>query len=151
MWLRACTGRLVRAGACPTYVRTSVEAELAAIHAGVWLAATRFGDEVCGVSVRSDCQGALALAEPDAPLARRKSTRRLQELIRETVEAHGVELDLRWVRGHQRAAAGTSAWLNNRCDKLAKAHSSLTSKPKKKRKSKSRRRKDGPQPLPSPA
>jgi ribonuclease HI len=120
VWLRSDAGRLVRHGACPAYVHDATVAELSAIFAGVYLALRTWGERVRGVSVRSDSQNALALADANSPLARREHVRRLQLKLRLLLEEARVELDCKWVRGHQPAGAGTSAYLNRRCDKLAR-------------------------------
>jgi ribonuclease HI len=116
-WLRGPDSRLVRRGQCPRWIRDSVGAELAAIFAGVYLAVTRFG--ATGVFVRSDCQGALDLAKPDAQRARRPEHAKLQGRLRELSRARTIALDLRWTPGHR---TGTSAaFLNGACDRLARA------------------------------
>jgi ribonuclease HI len=95
-------------------------AELSAIFAGVYLALRTWGERVRGVSVRSDSQNALALADANSPLARREHVRRLQLKLRLLLEKASVELDCKWVKGHRPVRAGTSAYLNGRCDKLAR-------------------------------
>ncbi|WP_437630575.1 hypothetical protein [Sorangium sp. So ce854] len=54
-------GRVVRRGACPGYVTSSLEAELAAVFAGVFVACRTWGARVGGVVVRTDCQAAIHL------------------------------------------------------------------------------------------
>lgn len=120
VWLRCDEGRLVRSGPCPRYVRDSNAAELAAIFAGVHLTMARWGERVRGISVRSDSRVAIELAASGAPPSRDRGCRRLQTKLRELVEQRGIDLDARWVRGHQPLANGTVAFLNGRCDALAK-------------------------------
>lgn len=120
VWLRCALGRLVRRGPCPPYVRDSTAAELAAIFAAVHLAATRWPGRVRGVLVRGDCQGALALADPQAALTRNAGLRTLQQKLRATTAQHAITLECRWVRGHQAPSGGTSAFLNDACDRLAR-------------------------------
>jgi ribonuclease HI len=118
VWLRSDRGRIVKSGPCPSYVTDSTCAELAAIFAGVFLA-LRAWPGTRGVLVRSDCQSALALADPAAKLARKHANRTLQQKLRELVAESSIELSFRWVKGHQPATAGTAAWLNRSCDKRA--------------------------------
>lgn len=120
VWLRSLEGRVVRRGPCPRYVKDSVSAELAALFAGVHLAVSRWGSRVRGVSLRSDCMGALDYADPAAPLARNKAVRRLQQKLRELTAAHGLEVERRWVKGHQPRDRSTAAYLNGACDRLAR-------------------------------
>ncbi len=119
VWLRAEDGRMIRHGPCPPYVHDSTGAELAAIYAGVVLATRRWGRSLEGVWVRSDSRGALDLARPGSKTARVESHRRLQAKLHSLIEARGVAIDCRWVRGHQALAAGTQAYLNRMCDRLA--------------------------------
>lgn len=120
VWLRCERGRIVRNGTCPPYVKDANAAELAALFAGMYVATSTWSPALRGISLRSDSQAAIALADPSVKLARRDSYRRLQTKIRELVLAHSLELDLRWVRGHQPIANGTIAYLNRECDRLAK-------------------------------
>lgn len=119
VWLRSAEGRHVQSGPCPHYVRTSHQAELSALYAGVYLA-LRLWPSARGVLLCSDCQGALLSARQDSRLSRDPATRRLQEKLRALLERSGVAIELRWVRGHQRANQGTAAWLNRACDRLAR-------------------------------
>jgi hypothetical protein len=118
VWLRCGAGRAVRQGTCPSYVRDSNAAELAAIYAGVYLAC-RIWPSTTAVLVCSDCRSALAAADPSASLASDPAMRRLQQRLRELANAERLDLRFKWVRGHQRASASTSAWLNNQVDRLA--------------------------------
>jgi ribonuclease HI len=119
-WLRCERGRVVRSGRCPDYVSEATGAELAAIFAGVHLSLATWGAHVRGISVRSDSKAAIQMASPNARLARREDYLRLQIKLRELIAAHDLELDGRWVRGHQPLEHGTLAYLNDQCDKLAK-------------------------------
>ena len=122
MWLRSVKGRVVRQGPCPPYVKRSVEAELAAIFAGLTIARRTWGDAVRGVVIRTDCQEAINLlstSEMNAKARRRwPGTLVLCTKIRELAAAHGIELELRWVKGHQ-STNTIQAYLNNACDKRA--------------------------------
>lgn len=118
VWVRSDRGRIVRSGDCPTYARDSVVAELSAIYAGIYLILREWGRAVRGIRIRSDCQGALALAA--APSERNVAARRLHQKIHAIAKAHGVELDLAWVKGHQPRKSGVRAWLNAECDRLAR-------------------------------
>jgi ribonuclease HI len=122
VWIRSAGGRVVRRGACPAYVRDSFAAELAAIFAGLFLAATTWKGNVTGVLVCSDCLGALDLITRPGANARNPGARRLCGLISRLLSSNGIELSCRWVRGHQRANSSTAAFLNNRCDRLARQH-----------------------------
>ncbi len=119
VWLRSNLGRLKRHGRCPDYVRNSIQAELAAIFAGVHLSLARWGAAVEGILIRSDSQGALVWLEPDRPPARDKALRKLQSKIHEAAGTHGVTLSGRWVKGHQKTGS-LEAFLNNQCDKMAR-------------------------------
>jgi ribonuclease HI len=119
VWLRSERGRIVRSGACPRYVCDSTLAEFAAIYAGVYLALAEWAPSVRGIFVRSDCQGALLLASPTGATARTRRGRKLQRRLFRLIEEHAVELSCRWVRGHQPRTAGTAAWLNDQCDRMA--------------------------------
>lgn len=118
VWLRSGAGRAVRRGICPAYVRDSNAAELSAIYAGVYLACSIW-PSTTGVLVCSDCQSALAAAQPSASLSLDPAVRRLQQRLRELANTERLELRFKWVKGHQRASASTSAWLNNQVDRLA--------------------------------
>jgi ribonuclease HI len=119
VWVRSERGRFVRRGKCPPYVKTSGEAELAAIYAGVCLALRAWKGEVRGFFVRSDSQEALFHAVPAAPLSRAPAVRRLQQKLRELLGPR-IEVHAKWVKGHQKPSNGTAAYLNAACDKLAK-------------------------------
>jgi ribonuclease HI len=119
VWIRSERGRIVRRGKCPPYVRSSGAAELSAIYAGVHIALRAWGAEVQGVFVRSDSQEALLRATPSTPLARDVATRRLQQKLRSLL-GPSIELQTRWVKGHQGASRGTAAYLNTAVDRLAR-------------------------------
>lgn len=118
VWLRSDAGRAVHRGVCPPYVRDSNAAELSAIYASVYIAC-RIWPSTTGVLICSDSQGALAMAEPCAPLSWAPAIRRLQQRLRELVDTEGLELRFKWIKGHQRADTSTAAWLNNQVDRLA--------------------------------
>lgn len=115
-WLRCDAGRLVRRGRGPAYVTDSVSAELAAIDAAAYLAVTTW--TVRGILVLNDCQAALELAARVRP--GRGASGRLQARLREVLGSKGVVLKTRWVPGHRPRSAGTSAFLNDWCDREAK-------------------------------
>jgi ribonuclease HI len=141
VWLRCDRGRLVRSGLCPPYVREANAAELAAIFAGLHLAVTTWGSRVDGVSLRSDSKVALGHADPESKLSRNSALRRLQERVRSLLREHDLELDCRWVRGHQRVEAGTHAFLNDRCDRLAKRARKAVQRRRRRERGEARRRK----------
>ena len=118
VWLRSDEGRAVRRGVCPSYVRDSNAAELAAIYASVYIAC-RIWTSTTGVLICSDCQSALAAAEPSASLSAMPAMRRLQQRLRELASTKHLALRFKWVKGHQPMNASTSAWLNNQVDRLA--------------------------------
>jgi ribonuclease HI len=120
VWLRSGTGRAVRRGICPSYVRDSNAAELSAIYASVYLARAIW-PSTTGVLVCSDCQSALAAAAPSASLSSDPAVRRLQQRLRELAHTERLELRFKWVKGHQRSRTSTSAWLNNQVDRLARS------------------------------
>lgn len=120
VWLRSERGRVVRSGKCPSYVRCSSAAELAAIYAGVFLAVREWGPSVRGLWLRSDSQDALRLADAAARPPRNPGLRILQQKLRTLVADHDLSLECRWVKGHQPRTASTAAWLNVQCDKLAR-------------------------------
>ena len=93
-------------------------AELSAIYAGVYLAC-RIWPATTGVLICSDSQGALAAADPSASLSVNPAMRRLQQRLREVTSNKRLQLHFKWVKGHQRVNASTSAWLNNQVDRLA--------------------------------
>lgn len=120
VWIRSQEGRIVRHGRCPKYVKTSSDAELAAIYAAMYLAVRTWGRRVGKVLVRGDCQSALAVAL-EAPDDRpgRYATTRLQYRIHELIRMNGIKVETRWVRGHQEPSKSTAAYLNHQCDVLA--------------------------------
>jgi ribonuclease HI len=124
VWLRSARGRIVRHGACPPYVRSANEAEMAAIFAGVYLARRAWGAAVRGLVVYTDSQAAVDFLSGEALRARIQRTApgvaRLREKIRAFSGEHGIELDLRWVKGHQPPNT-VRAYLNAQCDQLAGA------------------------------
>jgi ribonuclease HI len=117
VWLRCSEGRIVTSGVCPAYVKESNAAELAAIFAGIYTARKSW-PSTSGVLVCSDSQIALLACAFDSPLHRNPALRRLQERIRDV--GVGIEIRTKWVKGHQPSSTGAPAWLNNRCDALAK-------------------------------
>ena len=122
VYLRAPDECIEKSGKCPDYVCDSLEAELSAILAGVYLVLKRWGREVRGIFVRSDCKSAIDLLQ--TPLTARTQRRRpgivrLRERILSLAYGHGVELHLRWVRGHQQGNSA-QAFVNRRCDELAR-------------------------------
>lgn len=124
VWLRSARGRIVRHGACPPYVSSANEAEMAAIFAGVYLARKAWGAAVCGLFVFTDSQAAIGFLNGEAlrPRVERSAPGivRLRDRIRAFAAEHGIELDLRWVKGHQKTDS-VRAYLNARCDLLAGA------------------------------
>lgn len=120
VWLRSYLGRVVRSGRCPRYVKSSTDAELSAIYAGVFLALRAWPSRVAGVLVCTDCQAAIDLARPGSALAPRKAARRLQRRLWALLDESHVELDLRWVKAHQKPTTSTRAYLNHQCDRLAR-------------------------------
>lgn len=125
VWLVSRQGRIVRAGKCPRYVKSSNDAELAAIFAGLWLAIQAWGgdgpDTLEGVTIHADCQGALSLVDAGDARPKKGPAQRLHAKVHDLIAHHDLSLETRWVRAHQKAAdAGTAGYLNNRCDSLAK-------------------------------
>ena len=100
------------------YVRDCNAAELSAIYAGVYLAC-RIWPATTGVLICSDSQSALAAADPTASLSLNPAMHRLQQRLREVTSNKRLQLHFKWVKGHQRVNASTSAWLNNQVDRLA--------------------------------
>lgn len=119
IWLRCDDGRLVRSGACSESIRTSTNAELAAIATGVQLALATWGDSVCVIDVHSDCRAALAIADGSGR-ARNPTALRLHQRIQRQLRQHDVTLRCGWVKGHQPSGASRAAFLNNQCDALAR-------------------------------
>src|SRR5262245_41450797 len=97
IWLRSARGRIVRQGACPPYVRSANEAEMAAIFAGIYLARRAWGAAVRGLVVYTDSQTAIDVLTRDAKRSA-PGIARLRERIRAFSDEHGIELDLRWVK-----------------------------------------------------
>jgi hypothetical protein len=124
VWLRSARGRIVRHGACPPYVSSANEAEMAAIFAGIYLARRTWGEAVRGLVVYTDSQAAVGFLGGEALKARIERNApgiaKLRERIRTFSSEHGIELDLRWIKGHQRTNT-VRAYLNARCDQLAGA------------------------------
>lgn len=121
VWLRSDDGRVVRAGRCPDFVGTSTAAELSAVHVGIRIALAVWPGRVKRLVVRSDSRSALAVAEGTSR-PRDATLQRLQGRIRRLLAGHGVTLECRWVPGHQRPSRNAAAYLNHRCDTLARAH-----------------------------
>jgi hypothetical protein len=119
VWLRTEHGRLKRSGACSDSIRTSTNAELAAIAAGIQLALRTWGDTVQVIDVRSDCRAALAIAEGTGR-ARNATALQLHERIQRQLRQHAVELRCGWVKAHQPSGASRAAFLNNQCDAMAR-------------------------------
>lgn len=118
VWARSEMGRIVRAGRCPEYVHDSTAAELAAMFAGIWLVTERW-QGISLLLLRSDCQAALALAD-GAVRGKSVAIRRLQDRIASTLQPGNIELRCSWVKGHQNPRRSTPAWLNGRCDEMAR-------------------------------
>jgi ribonuclease HI len=120
VWLRSDLGRVVREGHCPRYVKNSTHAELAAIFAGILLSVRTWGRSVVGITIYSDSEPAIHPILPDAPPARDPSMRRLQEKILDLAREEKIRLETRWVKAHLPASTSTAAYLNNKCDRLAR-------------------------------
>jgi len=122
VWLRSLAGRVLRRGPCPPYVKNSLDAELSAIFAGVYVAWRTWGGAVRGVVIRTDCQSAIDLLSGVTISARFRrrwpGTIKLCTKIRAFADEHDIELDLRWVKGHQKGNT-VQAYLNKECDRLA--------------------------------
>jgi ribonuclease HI len=103
-------------------VASSLDAELSAIFAGIYLSHRAWGDSVRGVVVRTDCQVAIRLLTVESlrqrTLNRNPGAVRLREKILAFAKQHAIELDFRWVKGHQ-STNTVQAYLNRACDKLA--------------------------------
>ena len=119
VWLRCDNGRLRRSGACPDTIKTSTNAELAAIAAGIQLALRTWGDTIDVIDVRSDCRAALAIAEGTGR-ARSVTAQQLHDRIHRQLRKHDVELKVGWVKAHQPSGASRAAFLNNQCDAMAR-------------------------------
>ncbi len=117
--LRSSDELVVRSGACARDVRTSTNAELAAIAAAVQLALQTWGDRVQVIEMRSDCRAALAMAEGSGK-ARNPTATRLSQKIRRQLVAHDAVLRCQWVKGHQPSGKSRSAFLLNQCDAMAR-------------------------------
>ena len=118
VWLRSGAGRAVHRGTCPVYVRDCNAAELSAIYAGVYLACRNW-PATTGVLICSDSQGALAATDPSVSLFLNPAMRRLQQRLCEVASTKRLQLHFKWVKGHRRVNASTSAWLNNQVDRIA--------------------------------
>ncbi|WP_437955073.1 RNase H family protein [Sorangium sp. So ce119] len=147
VWARCVEGRVVRRGACPGYVKSSLEAELAAIFAGLFVACRTWGARIRGVVVRTDCQAAIHLLTTDAVRPRTQNrwpgAMRLRAKILALVKERGIGLDLRWVMGHQ-ASNCVQAYLNRACDKLAAVARSGACEPPGARRRRRQRRRGAP-------
>jgi hypothetical protein len=104
---------------------------MAAIFAGIYLARKAWGAAVRGLVVYTDSQAAIGFLSGEVRKAcsRRNAPgiMRLRERIREFSDEHGIELDLRWVKGHQRTNT-VRAYLNAQCDQLAGAARAIAEK-----------------------
>lgn len=122
VWLRSSHGRVVHRGVCPEYVADSLDAEIAAIFAGLFLARRAWGDAVRGIVVRTDCRNAISFLGPEPlrprVLRTRPGTVRLREKIHGLAAQHGIALEFKWVKGHQ-SSDTVPAFLNRTCDRLA--------------------------------
>ena len=85
--------------------------------AGLYLI-TKHWRDVSAVLLRNDCRGALDWVAGSAS-PRRSGARRLQARIHKLMADRGLHVRSRWVKGHS-LRSSTPAWLNNRCDQLAK-------------------------------
>jgi ribonuclease HI len=105
-------------------VNSANEAEMAAIFAAIYLARKAWGAAVRGLVVYTDSQAAVGFLSGEALRARTQQNApgiaRLRERIRALSGEYGIELDLRWIKGHQRTNT-VRAYLNARCDQLAGA------------------------------
>jgi ribonuclease HI len=119
VWLRCDSGRLKRSGACSDAIRTSTNAELAAIAAGIQLALRTWGGTIRGIEVRCDCRAALAIAEGSGR-ARNPTAQQLHNRIQRQLREYDVTLKCGWVKAHQPSGASRAAFLNNQCDAMAR-------------------------------
>ncbi|XXX79262.1 RNase H family protein [Sorangium sp. So ce134] len=113
-WCRSDKGRVQGSGRCSPAVSTSFQAELQACVEGVRLAKATWPETSAAIVV-SDCDGVKLHIERDRSLAKHPLVRSLLEQL----DGLGVEIEARWVKGHQRPTDGTQAWLNVAVDGLA--------------------------------
>lgn len=119
VWARSEYGRLVKSGPCPEYVDDSNDAELAAMYAGIYLISQHWPDTE-RILICSDSQTALEWVLDKPRRKDRTGTNRLQKKIRHLCIKHRLSITPRWVKGHSKAGTA-QAYLNRRCDELAKA------------------------------
>ena len=122
VWIRSERGRIVKHGPCPGYIKNSMQAELAAIYAGIRLTMNYWPD-TGRILVRSDCKAALQKLK-EAKLGktpRRDTNKALNPVTRLCWKIEDVDVEVvpKWVRGHA-TDGSVQTWLNNHCDAEAK-------------------------------
>jgi len=118
IWLRSEKGRIVKYGKCPAAVDDNNAAEMYAALVGITVALRDWGPLV-GIQVNSDNQVVCSSLWPWSKDNRHPTIHRLQTAIRKLAQENSIKLRTKHVRGHQRPTH-TRAWLNNRCDRLAR-------------------------------
>ena len=120
IWLRSELGRHVTDGKCEPSVRDSLAAEFEAIIRAVEHAREKW-PSTSGVLIRSDCEGALFLADANRPASKDPVRRAMQERLRKALtEPHKIRLRLTWVKSHRNPKNGVAAYLNNQVDKRSR-------------------------------
>ncbi len=120
-WCRSDGGRIQKSALCPPSVANSFHAELCAGLEGIKAAKAAWPDMTFAWVV-SDCEG----IRPHMEGRPTKSADPVVAAFRREIAATGIEVEARWVKGHQSPRAGTQAWLNNAVDgaagKVLRAH-----------------------------
>jgi ribonuclease HI len=118
IWLRSEKGRIVKSGKCPVAVDDNNAAEMYAALVGITVALRDWGP-LTGIQVNSDNQVVCTSLYSWSKENRHPTILRIQTKIRQIVAESGVRIRTKHVRGHQRSDH-TRAWLNNRCDRMAR-------------------------------
>lgn len=117
LWLRSERGRHVENGVTPSYCKSSNDAELAAIYAGIYRAMRQWPNTTV-ILVRSDSDTALRwLMKTHHPST--EGGQRLIQKITDLQHNHGIHFIPRWVKGHRRGTA-TDIYLNRQVDAMAR-------------------------------
>ena len=106
VWLRSARGPIVRHGCLSTVCEQRQWGGNGSDLHRVYLARKAWGEAVRGLVVYTDSQAAVGFLCGEACKARIQRNApgiaKLRERIRTFSSEHGIELDLRWLKGHQR-------------------------------------------------
>lgn len=121
-WVRDSFTRVIRAGPCPSYTATNVEAELGAVWAAVYTALSELDHHSADILVvKTDCQGVASWFgyRGSTSMPKRLESKRLVFKCFQMAAERHIQLIVKWVKGHQ-GTGSAEGFLNDAVDKLSR-------------------------------